>query len=385
MICQHFGECGGCASQDLDYARQLADKRAALRDILRPFLPSSPDRDPFPVMIGMRGIWGFRRKVAFAFGPGPSGRGLVMGHYARGSRHLVPVNECPVHSARGNRIAFALRDELARARVPAATSRGGLLRHVLVRTTADDREAVALLVVTRNDRSLRAPIRALLESPDRPDGFLLNFHDGPGPFMVGSKTLKIAGREHVRERVNGWSFLVSPTAFFQTNTEAAGALQSLVTAGVGGATRVLELYAGSGLFTVPLASAGAHVLAIEENRQAVQDAKRNLALNRVPPGRVRLVCARVEEALQQGEATRQAWDAIVLDPPRQGCSPVVLSSVFGAYRAPRVVYVSCNPDALAGELETIAAADYRIERCHAVDMFPHTDHIETVIELIRSA
>src|SRR5262249_40284370 len=131
------------------------------------------DADPGPP-------WGLRQKVAFVFGSGPGGRGLVMGHYERGSHRIVPVEECPVHSARGNRIAFALRDQLARAGISAAgPSLNGLLRHLVIRTTKDDREAVAMLVVTRNDKSLRRPVRALLDSEERPEGFFINIHDSP--------------------------------------------------------------------------------------------------------------------------------------------------------------------------------------------------------------
>jgi len=323
----------------------------------------------------------FRQKVAFAFGPGPRGRGLAMGHYASRSQHLVAVDECPVHSARGNRIAFALRDHLARAGIAPATRRGGLLRHVLVRTTADDREAVAMLVVTRNDRSLRAPVRALLDSPERPDGFFINVHDGPGPYLIGPKTLHVDGRAHVRESVGGLSYLVSPEAFFQTNVRAAAALQAAVVDAVGPAPRVLELYCGSGLFSLALAAHGTSVLAIEENRQAVRDAAANLRLNRLPATAVRFLAARVEDALDR--ASRERWDAILLDPPRAGCPRRVLTTVVGRIAPPRVVYISCNPDALATEWPVIAAAGYEVERLQAVDMFPHTTHIEVVVTFER--
>lgn len=318
----------------------------------------------------------FRQKVAFVFGAGPGGRGLVMGHYERGSHRIVPVEECPVHSARGNRIAFALRDHVSRAGV-----NPGLLRYLIIRTTQDDREAVAMLVVTRNDKSLRRPVRALLKSDERPDGFFININDATGPFMVGDQTIRIDGRSHVRETVGGLSYLISPDAFFQTNVRAASVLQRCAMGGVAGAERVLDLYCGSGLFSLPLAAAGARVVGIEENRQAVKDAEMNVGLNRIPDGRVRFICARVEDGLAR--VSREAWDAVILDPPRQGCPKAVLSAVFERLAPPRAVYVSCNLDMLVVELPTILNAGYRVERVEAVDMFPHTDHIETVLRLVR--
>lgn len=345
------------------------------------FLPVFPPDEP---------PWRFRQKVAFVFGTAADGRTLVMGHYARGSNRVVPVEECPVHSARGNRIAFALRDELARAGVEAAgPALAGVVRHLIVRTTRDDREAVAMLVVTRNDKRLRKPVRAWLASSDRPDGFFINVHGAPGPYMVGRETVRIEGRSQIREQVGRFSYLISPTAFFQTNVRAAEALQAQVVAWLPVASapsspgmRILELYAGSGLFSLPLVAAGAHVVAVEENRQAARDLEANLRLNRLPDRRLRCLATRVEDAMVRLE--RDPWDAVLLDPPRQGCSEEVRHAVFRRIEPACVVYVSCNPDALAGELPFIIDAGYRLDDMRLVDMFPHTEHVEAVVRFVRA-
>ena len=361
MNCKHFGVCGGCTLPGVPYAEQLARKRHELSRMLGidvpPIIPSPTAS-------------GFRSKVAFVFGPG------VMGHYALGSQRIVPIEECPVHHERGNRIAFALRDHLFRARIPA-----GILRHVIIRTTADGREASAMLVVRHNDKSLRTPVKKFLVSAEKPEGFFVNIHAKPGPYMVGDETIKIEGRSHVKEVVHDVSYLVSPTAFFQTNVGAAAELVKLVRTEVGDAKRVLDLYCGSGLFSLPLAKAGAKVTAIEENRQAIGDAEANVRINRIPVGQVRFVAARVEDALSR--VIRDAWDAVILDPPRQGCPPAVVTAVFEQIRPPKAVYVSCNPDALAKELPVILKTGYRATRVQPVDMFPHTEHIETVVTLER--
>jgi 23S rRNA (uracil1939-C5)-methyltransferase len=384
--CAHFGACGGCQWQDVPYPVQLERKRASLEALLAGAVPSGvPKVAPLvPMPVGDDGMpWGFRHKAAFVFGGGP--RGLTMGHFAAGGRSIVPVSECPVHGARANRIAFRLHDELARARVTAAGPRlDGVLRHVIVRTSADERDAVALVVVTRNDPSLRRPVRALLASPDRPDGLFLNIHDQPSPYMVGRTTLRLDGHAHVRERRPGPTFLVSPTAFFQTNPIAAAALVDLVLAAVeGNRVRVLDLYAGSGLFALPLALAGHTVTAVEENRQAVRDGARNVEVNRIDDRAVRFLAARVEDALASLE--RRDADLVVLDPPRQGCPPRVLDALFGRIQPPRAVYVSCHPAALAAELPAILAHGYRLTSVQPVDMFPHTPHVEAVAVLDRTS
>jgi 23S rRNA (uracil1939-C5)-methyltransferase len=298
------------------------------------------------------------------------------------------VAECPVHAERGNRIAFAFQDHLTRAGIRASDARGGILRHLLVRTSEDESEAVAMLVVTRNDKSLRTPIRALLSSSDRPDGFLVNINDKPGPYMVGPETICVGGRRQIRETgitrnagLTPLTFLVSPTAFFQTNVGAARELVKVVTQAAASATRVLDLYCGSGLFTLPLAAAGAVVTAVEENRQAIADLKANLKLNRIQDRLVRPICGRVEEVLER--VSRERQDVVILDPPRDGCAPGVLATVFERIAPSRAIYVSCNPQALALELPVIRKAGYDVDRVQAIDMFPHTDHIEAVVMLRR--
>lgn len=363
MHCQHFGACGGCSLPAVPYATQLAMKRARLETLLGvdvPPLVPSPREDRF------------RHKVAFVFGSDASGRHIAMGHYAPGGRTMVPVEECPVHSDRGNQLAFALRDQLIHARVPP-----GVLRHVLIRTTESGRQAVMMLIVTRNDRTLRKPIRAFLELAGAPDGFFVNVNDRPGPFLIGRETIRIAGRPHAREDALGPAYLISPAAFFQTNIGSTRSLVDLVRAGAGGARRVLDLYSGSGLFTIPLALGGASVTAVEESAQANDDAVLNLRLNRVPDAGVRLVRARVEDALAR--LAREPFDAVVIDPPRQGCADPVLPAILQDLAPPRFVYVSCNPEVLAVDLASIRRAGYRIVDLQPVDMFPHTDHVETVV------
>jgi 23S rRNA (uracil1939-C5)-methyltransferase len=379
VICRHFGTCGGCSLVTATYDQQLVRKRARLADLLgMPVLPvvASPRESAC------------RQKAAFVFGTAPGGRRLIMGHFAAGSNRVIAVDECPVHSARANRIAFALRDGLARASIGATDTRGGVLRHLIVRTTEDDGEAVAMLVVTRNDKALRAPVKALLASADAPDGFFVNVNTKPGPYMVGDETLKISGRRHVRERgfaaagVEGTDFLVSPNAFFQTNVGAARILVQLVLDGVGPGRRVLDLYCGSGLFALPIARRGAEVTAVEENRTAIADLEANIALNRIPADRVTPIAGRVEDVVPRLASTR--WDAVVLDPPRDGCAPGVLAAVFDRLRPPTAVYVSCNPDVLARDLRSILGSGYRADRVQPIDMFPYTDHIEAVVTLSRA-
>jgi 23S rRNA (uracil1939-C5)-methyltransferase len=334
--------------------------------------------------------WGFRHKAAFVFAPGPRGRGLLMGHYRRGSHLVVAVDECPVHAEAANRVAFAMRDELAAAGIPAASVdlTRGVLRHLVVRASRASGETLATLVVTENDKVLRAAVRRLLASPDAPDGLHVNVHDRPGPFLFGPETRHVHGRARLREEVEGVSFLVSPTAFFQTNVTAADWLVATVREAIGRApVHVLDLYAGAGLFALPLAEAGHVVAAVEESRDAVEDGRASQRLNRIPDSCCQFVAARVETALgrlQRDGRDERPFEAVVLDPPRWGCGPAVAASIATTLRPVRVVYVSCDPEALARDLAVFLEAGYRADRVLPVDMFPHTPHVESVAVLSAS-
>jgi len=196
----------------------------------------------------------------------------------------------------------------------------------------------------------------------------------------------VHGPGHVREESLGPAFLVSPTSFFQTNVAAAAVLVDLVTraceAAGKGPLRVLDLYSGGGLFSLPLAARGHEVVAVEASRKSARDAALNRRANGVPEERLRLLTADVERALPR-LAEGERFDAVVLDPPREGCPPAVLRLVLGRLRPARAVVVSCNPDALARELSQAVAAGYRPLPVQPVDMFPHTPHVEAVAVLVR--
>jgi 23S rRNA (uracil1939-C5)-methyltransferase len=383
--CRHAGACGGCAWQHVAYREQLRRKTAVLDVLLRramgqraprvlPAIGLPPGSDGMP--------WRFRQKASFVFADSP--RGLVMGHFARGSNDVVSVEECPVHAGRANRIAFALRDALASAGVRGAgTGTGGLVRHVVVRTTRDEAEAVAMLVATRDDPSLEGPLRCVIEGPEKPEGLVLNVHDRPGPHLVGRESRRVAGTGHVLERSLGPEFLVSASSFFQTSVAAAAVLVRLVLEAMPGESglRVLDLFAGGGLFALPLALRGHRVTAVEESRKSVRDAETNRRRNGVDADRLALVSAAVERALPR--FSPGSFDAVVLDPPREGSPPEVIREVFSRLRPARGVLVSCNPEALARELPLAVESGYRVVRVQPVDMFPHTPHVEAVAVLER--
>ena len=391
--CPHFGPCGGCTWQHVAYPHQLILKRDLVARLVRATLKCPPDVRDTMAATPLDNPWGYRHKVHFVFGNSSRRGPLIMGHYARGSRRVVPVHVCPVHDPRGNAFAFRLRDECARAGVlaagPASGRDGdadraaGTLRHVAIRVGARSAEMMATLVVTRaDDKRLRAATRRAMSGGHAPESLHLNLHPRHDAYIFGRETRRLVGSERMREDVGGVSFLVSPTAFFQTNVHAAELLVHLVLEAIPPAAPVLDLYAGAGLFAIPLARRGNRVIAVEESRAAVDDGTATLRLNRLEPGSCRFVARRVESAIRT--IAPQDAEAAVLDPPREGCTRIVVDELFGRVRPARAVYVSCNPEALARDLAAAERHGYRTEVLQPVDMFPHTAHVETVATLRRA-
>ena len=381
--CRHFGieavpglgACGGCTWQHIAYAEQLRLKAALVEGLVRAVVPRAPAVKTTLPATPLDQPWGYRNKVHFVFGI--QGAALAMGHYVRGSRRVIPVVECPVHDERGNAFAFSARDTFASADLRAADGKRGTLRSLAIRVGCHTREIMATLIVsTDRDRRVRGATRRLLASTP-PTSMHLNVHAREDAYIFGPATRHLHGAARMREEVAGSSFLMSPAAFFQTNVRATEILVRLVLDAVRPSSRVIDLYAGSGLFAVPLAAAGHDVIAVEENRLAVADGEAALKLNKEAQPRCRFVRRRVETAL----TSLHDADAVVLDPPREGCAPSVLREVFGRLTPRIAIYVSCNPETLAADLGQICTSGYRIRSLQPVDMFPHTAHVETVAVL----
>ena len=395
--CPHFGPvqasppegghyayrgCGGCTWQHIAYPEQLRLKSELVTRLLREAVPQAPAARATATAAPIEAPWGYRQKVHFVFGPGPRGS-LAMGHYARGTRRVVPVATCPVHDERGNALAFRFRDALDPvARTLPKPGGGGsgprdrVMKGLAVRVAANTSEVMATLVLTGPaDGRLRNVTRQVFDKDGATTSVHVNLHPRGDAYVFGRDTRRVAGADRLREEVAGLSFLISPTAFFQTNVRAADILVRLVVDTVPPSSTVLDLYAGAGLFALPLARAGRRVVAVEESRDAVQDGEASRRMNGISADQCQFVARRVEEALHR---LRQRFDVVILDPPRAGCSPQVITGLFRGVKPPLAVYISCNPEALARDARAIVRCGYEIVSLQPVDMFPHTAHVETV-------
>ena len=291
--CRHTDECGGCAWQHVAYGEQLRLKQARVQFLLDDALGRGRVRVrptvPTPAELGSDAPWHFRNKVSFAFDHEVNGD-VVMGHLRRGSRQVLDVSECPVHAEQGNTLAAVVKEAVLRAGVECGPPPRGVVRHVVVRVGQATSEVLGTLVASRPDDALAQVTRDVMSSLHPPDGWHLNLHPLEGSQLFGRETRLLAGRERLKEVVQGVTFLVSATAFFQTNVPAAGLLLDRVLDAAGPAEgRTLDLYAGLGFFSIPLAMRGHDVVAVEENPLAVEDGVLSARANGVDATRCRFV------------------------------------------------------------------------------------------------
>ena len=375
--CRHFGpaagaSCGGCTWQHLAYPAQLELKRALVADAVRRTLQHPPPVEP-TLPSGSGTPWHYRQKVHFVFGrAGRNGRLTTMGHYARGTQHLVPVVECPVHDDRGNAVAFQMAEALAGS--------GGSespLASIVARVSRSTGDVMVTLVTEGPPgRRLRDVSRKVLTARAGVTSLHTSIHTGRGSPSFGDRTRSVSGTDRIAEQIDGVTYLISPTTFFPTNGQAAAELLRAVMRTVPADLPVLDLYCGSGLFALPLAKRGQRVIGIEANPAAVADAVASRHANGIPPALCRFVAATAES----GVTRTHPRDArcVLLHPPRSGASAAVLDEVLERLRPDLLVYVSCDAQSLAADLGKVEQGGYRITGLQPLDMFPHMAEVETV-------
>jgi 23S rRNA (uracil1939-C5)-methyltransferase len=367
----------GAPWQVLPYERQLEVKAAQVGEALER-IGKLEGFELEPIVPAVE-QWRYRNKLEYSFGTGPGGE-LVCGFHAPGRwDEILPMDDCLLASERSNE----LREQVlawARAQGLSAWDRReghGLLRNLVVREGRRTGELQVRLVTSPGAIDTDSLIDAV-----RCDGLFWTRQERLGETSLGGETMLVSGTPQLRERLGGLELLVSPEAFFQTNTEMAETLYGVAAelAQLRGHERVFDLFCGIGTIGLSLAARAREVVGVEIVEAAVADAIENARLNdvlnaRFYAGDIRLAMRDLVE-----EAGRP--DVVVVDPPRAGLSQKVVRRILEAQPS-RIVYVSCNPTTLAPNAAQMVEAGYALERVRPVDMFPQTPHIECVALLER--
>ena len=382
-VCPHFGACGGCHYQHSNYTAQLEDKRQILQETI---LRGAKLALPY-IEVHSGEPYGFRNRSRMKIVVEPE---FALGYYQHGTHELEAVRHCPISSPLINR-AIALLWELA----PEAASYPSLREVQFFANHNDSEMLVELFIHHATTPVLLAKFAQLLRERMPEIVGVAVFASGGGPpsgassrtaedeledgNLEASRRLSRAGVPHIEGsasltyNVGSQSYRVSAGSFFQTNRFLAEKLVELVI-GKRSGRAALDLYAGVGLFTLPMSRNFERITSVEIAQNSYDD----LAANAAVP-HIQAVHSTTEDYVN---AAKGRWDFAIVDPPRAGLGERVAKSLAGL-SIPRLTYVSCDPATLSRDLVTLFGAGFRVEEAHLVDLFPQTYHMESILHLVR--
>lgn len=394
-FCEHFGTCGGCKWQHLDYKYQLGFKQQQVTDHLTRIgkidIPS-----PDPVLASPETRY-YRNKLEFTF---TGRRWLTEKEVASGNDILefraagfhipgrfdkvLDINNCHLQQEPSNSIRLAVKEYAIEKGLAFfdLVRQEGFLRTLIIRTTPSGEVMVILVFFHEDDEARIKLLDHIAEKFPGITSLMYVINPKANDTIAGLDVLLYKGRDHILEEMEGLRFKVGPKSFYQTNSLQAYELYKVVReyASPGKEEIVYDLYTGTGTIAAFIAGRCKEVIGLEYLEEAVSDAKFNAGLNSID--NVSFFAGDIRELLTP-EFVRQHGSpgVIITDPPRTGMHHDVVSALLEISPA-RIVYVSCNSATQARDLQ-LMDKKYRVERLRAVDMFPHTHHIENVVLLVK--
>lgn len=396
--CPHFGACGGCNYQNISYEKQLEIKENQVRKLLKPAFEKQmllykinfgieeyideifEGIKPSPVQFS------YRNKMEFSFGDEYKDGPLALGMHKRGSFYdIVSVRDCCIVDDDYKAVLSCVLDYFTEKNASYfhRIRHEGYLRHLLVRKAQKTGELlIALVTTTQETHDLDPLVMQLLSLPlqGKITGILHTKNDSVADVIQSDETVILYGQDYFYEKLLGLQFKISQFSFFQTNTFGAEVLYETVRNFLGDISDegkrdkiVFDLYSGTGTIAQLLAPVAKKVIGVEIVKEAVEAARQNAALNGLEN------CVFIAgDVLKVIDEIEEKPDVIVLDPPRDGIHPKALKKIID-YQVDRIVYISCMPTSLARDLEVLIDGGYRMERAVAVDQFPATVHVETIV------
>lgn len=381
--CSHFGLCGGCIWQNLDYKSQLYYKKKTVEDSLK-HLGGFSDFEPEEIL-SSEDIYFYRNKMEFSFGADPEKK-LILGlHPYQNFKEVFDLEKCHLQSESSNEVVHWIKDFCrSKGLVPYdIKEHKGFLRYLAIREGKNKTEMMVNLVTFYEGfEKSNDFVSGLLQNFPQIKSVLQNINPKLATIAFGEKEVVLGGRKVIQEKIGRLRFEISANSFFQTNSKQAERLFRMVTeyAELDGSEEVLDLYSGTGAISLFLSEQAKRVTGIESVEDSVRNAKRNAELNSVK--NCRFILGEAKEVLSSLAQEGYAPQVIVVDPPRGGMHKKVISSIL--YLKPeKIIYVSCNPSTLARDLKYLCEKDYTLEKIQPIDMFPQTCHIESVAKLRR--
>jgi len=374
--CPCYADCGGCSLRHMTYDEELTLKKQKVQDALQRIGGSNV---VVSAIFGAKNTERYRNKVQFPVADGPR-----IGFYQKRTHAVTDVDDCLLQPAAAAKVRTAVKAWMEQYGVPAYDERAhkGLVRHVYVRTNAKGESLCCLMVNGAELPHEEELVAALRSAEPGLKGVILGVNRKKTNVILGEAYRTLWGQEVLEETLCGLSFRLSVPSFFQVNREQTEVLYSkaLELAGLTGEETVLDLYCGIGTISLALAQKAKKVIGAEVVPEAIEDAKANAGRNGIE--NAEFFCGDAGEIAAKLAADGLRPNVITVDPPRKGLAPDVVDTIV--QMAPdRVVYVSCDPATLARDVKRFAEQGYAARTALAVDLFPRTSHVESVVLLTR--
>ena len=373
ISCPVYKKCGGCQLLHMEYKKQLDFKREQITTLLKPY-------GKLEGIIGMETPEHYRHKVHAVFGRDNRGK-TICGVYKEGTHIIVPVEKCLLENEKADEIIQTIKGLLKSFKIKTydEDTGYGLLRHVLVRVGCSTGQIMVVLVLgspilpSKNNF-----VKALRKVHPEITTVVINVNDKKTSMVLGDKEQVIYGPGYIEDRLCGMTFKISPKSFYQVNPRQTEVLyqKAIAFAELSGKEVVLDAYCGTGTIGMIAAPHAGRVIGVELNKDAVRDAIAGAKRNQI--SNIRFYQADAGDFMVKMADSGEKVDVVLMDPPRTGSSEKFLKALVQL--GPRkIVYVSCNPETLARDLQFLCRKGYRMEKGVGVDMFPFTKHVEVII------
>lgn len=379
--CAADSRCGGCAYRHIEYAKELEIKKQTVTDALQRIGGLEIRAEE---ILSIKEPVYYRNKAQLPVGLDEKGN-LLIGFFSRRTHRITDTPECLLHREEFNRIIPAVRSYILENPVTVYSEETGrgLIRHLYLRYARNTGEIMVCLVINGDILPKKEKlIERLLATGLNIKSVIININREKTNVVLGDRCITIYGEDYIEDILCGLRFRISPLSFYQVNPEGTELLYGKAKeyAALTGEETLLDLYCGTGTIGLTMADSVKKLIGVEIIPQAIENAKENARLNGIE--NAEFFCDDAKGAAKRLYDEGIRPDVVILDPPRKGCTPEVIETV--AKMSPdRVVYVSCDPATLARDLAIFKSKGYETVKATAVDMFPRTTHIETVVLLSR--
>ena len=376
--CGCYTKCGGCVFRHISYEEELKIKHRRVYDAVTRI--GKIENFKMNDIVGAKNPNEYRNKSQIPFGYDKD-HNIITGFYGTHSHRITGDGTCKLHPAEFDEITAIVKDWAKRYRVSVydEINHSGLIRHLYLRYAAKNEQIMVCMVINGKKLPYKDElINELTKYSTKIKSIILNVNTEKTNVVLGKKCETLYGSDHITDILCELSFDISPLSFYQVNRDQTEVLYGIAKnyAAVGENDFLIDLYCGTGTIGLTMADKAKNVLGIEIIPQAIENAKKNAKMNGID--NAEFICSDAKTAAQDLAKKKTLPDVVVIDPPRKGCDKEVIESVC-IMNPKRIVYVSCDPETLARDLALFEEKGYKTKEVTPVDMFPRTQHVETVV------